>query len=81
MPQVIAHPSNSTHRTVSSALAALVALATRLGVDTSVEQLRRRFSLDTGEPTTGTLIAMARELGLEARVLRMTSRETTPHAE
>jgi subfamily B ATP-binding cassette protein HlyB/CyaB len=72
VPQAINHPSNGTHRTVSSALAALVALATRLGVDTSAEQLHRRFSLDAGEPTTGTLIAIARELGLEARVLRMT---------
>jgi ATP-binding cassette subfamily B protein len=75
MPHLIAHPGNSTHRTVSSALAALVALANRLGVDTTVEQLRRRFSVDAGEPTTGTLIAMARELGLEAQALRMTFAE------
>jgi ATP-binding cassette, subfamily B, bacterial HlyB/CyaB len=56
----------------SSALMALVAVAARLGVDTSVDQLRRRFSMDTVEPDTSTLIAMARELGLEAKSLHLT---------
>jgi subfamily B ATP-binding cassette protein HlyB/CyaB len=56
----------------SSSLMALVAVAARLGVDTSVDQLRRRFSMDTVEPDTGTLIAMARELGLEAKSLHLT---------
>jgi len=55
----------------STALLALVVVAARLGVDTSVEQLRRRFSLDSGEPDTSTLVAMARELGLEARSLHL----------
>ena len=60
---------------VSSALSALAVLATRLGLDTDVEQLRRRFSLSTGEPDTATLIAIAGELGLEAQALRMTFAE------
>ncbi len=57
----------ATARPQSSALMALVAIAARLGVDTSVEQLRRRFSMEVVEPDTGTLIAMARELGLQAK--------------
>jgi ATP-binding cassette subfamily B protein len=55
----------------TSTLAALAALASRLGVDTSVDQLRRRFALAEEEPSTNSLIAMARELGLEAVALQM----------
>ncbi len=50
-------------------------MASRLGMDVSVDQLRRRFALQSGEPDTPTLIALARELGLEARALRMTFQE------
>jgi ATP-binding cassette subfamily B protein len=64
--------SDDAPRAQSSSLMALVAVAARLGVDTSVEQLRRRFSMDTVEPDTSTLIAMARELGLEAKSLHLT---------
>ena len=56
---------------ISTALLALVAVAKRLGVDVDVKQLRRRFALQAGEPDTGTIIAVARELGLEAQVLNM----------
>jgi ATP-binding cassette subfamily B protein len=56
---------------VSSSLLALATIASRLGIDAGVDQLRRRFALGLGEPDTPTLIAMARELGLEAQVLRM----------
>jgi ATP-binding cassette subfamily B protein len=59
----------------ATALLALVAVAARLGVDTSVEQLSRRFSLDSGEPETATLVAMARELGLDAKSLHLTFAE------
>jgi ATP-binding cassette subfamily B protein len=44
-------------------------------LDVSVDQLRRRFALEPGEPDTPTLIALARELGLEAKTLRMTFQE------
>jgi ATP-binding cassette, subfamily B, bacterial HlyB/CyaB len=54
----------------SSALAALAAVASRLGIETTAEQLRRRFSVEAGEPGTDALIGMARELGLEAKALR-----------
>src|SRR6185295_12574194 len=64
--------SAATSKPTSSGLAALAVLANRLGVDTSVEQLCRRFSLEPGEPSTDALVAMARELGLEARPLHVT---------
>jgi ATP-binding cassette subfamily B protein len=57
---------------IPTSLRALAAVAARLGVDASVDQLRRRFALQPGEPDTPTLIALARELGLEAQVLRVT---------
>ena len=50
-------------------------MASRLGLDVSVEQLRRRFALPPGEPDTPTLIALARELGLDAQALHMTFEE------
>jgi subfamily B ATP-binding cassette protein HlyB/CyaB len=59
----------------SSALYALVLLAARLGIEVSQEQIRRRFSLELGDPPTETLVAIARELGLEARVLDLTFAE------
>lgn len=62
--------SNSAE--ISTSLLALAAIASRLGVDMTVEQLRRRFALQPGEPDTPTLVALARELGLEARSLHMT---------
>jgi ATP-binding cassette subfamily B protein len=59
----------------SSVLAALAAVATRLGIDTSVSELRRRFSLESVEPDTQTVIGMARDLGLEAKSLHVTFAE------
>ena len=50
-------------------------MASRLGLDVNVDQLRRRFALQPGEPDTRTLIALARELGLEAEALRLTFQE------
>src|ERR1700722_10953322 len=57
---------------ISTTLRALAAIASRLGLDVSVDQLRRRFALEPGEPDTPKIVALARELGLEARALRMT---------
>lgn len=56
---------------IATSLRALAAVATRLGVDASVEQMRRRFALQPGEPDTPTLLALARELGLQAQVLHI----------
>ena len=52
-------------------LAALANLATRLGIDLNVEQLRRRFSLSAEEPTSDELVAMAKDIGLEAQILHV----------
>src|SRR5580698_8666902 len=60
---------------ISSSLRALAAIASRLGLDVSVDQLRRRFAMQPGEPDTPTLIALARELGLEAQSLHMAFQE------
>jgi ATP-binding cassette, subfamily B, bacterial HlyB/CyaB len=60
---------------ISTSLRALAEIASRLGLDVNVDQLRRRFALQPGEPDSPTLIALARELGLEAQALRMTFRE------
>ena len=65
MQQTLVRQSSGTEKAKSSALAALAAVATRLGVETTVDQLRRRFSMDTVEPDTATLIAIARDLGLQ----------------
>lgn len=55
----------------SSSLHALALIASRLGLDVSVEQLRRRFALQDGEPSTAKLIAIAKEIGLTARSVKM----------
>src|SRR6202050_595475 len=60
---------------ISSSLRALAAVASRFGLDVSVDQMRRRFALQPGEPDTPTLIALAREIGLEARSLHMSFQE------
>jgi ATP-binding cassette, subfamily B, bacterial HlyB/CyaB len=60
---------------VSTSLRALAVIASRLGLDVSVDQLRRRFALPPGEPDTPTLIALAHELGLEAQAMRMSFQE------
>jgi len=60
---------------LSTSLRALAAVASRLGLDVSVDQLRRRFALERGEPATPTLVALALELGLDARSLHMTFQE------
>ena len=69
MDQSVSLNANEGGTRPSSTLLALAAVASRLGVDTDVPQLRRRFSLDTGDPDTGALISLARELGLEAQAL------------
>ena len=55
----------------SSGLAALASIATRLGIDSSVDQLRRRFSVPQGEPSADELVAMAKDLGLDAQLVHM----------
>lgn len=64
--------ASAADKPTSSGLMAIAVLANRLGIETSVEQLQRRFALEPGELATDTLVAIARELGLEARPLHMT---------
>src|SRR5579862_1061302 len=75
MPPDSVKETESSAGSGSSALAALAVLATRLGFETDVETLRRRFSLEPGEPDTASLIAIAREIGLEAQSLHMSFAE------
>jgi ATP-binding cassette subfamily B protein len=71
MQKTIEPKQHGVDATISSSLLALADVASRLGVDASVEQLRRRFALGADEPDTPTLLALARELGLEAQALCM----------
>jgi ATP-binding cassette subfamily B protein len=63
---------NTGSAPVPTSLLALAAIATRFGMDVNADQLRRRFALPPGEPDSTTLIALARGIGLEATLLRMT---------
>jgi ATP-binding cassette subfamily B protein len=58
-----------------TALTALALIATRLGVETSVEELRRRFSLEEAEPSSDTLVSIAKDLGLEAAIMHVSFAE------
>jgi hypothetical protein len=60
---------------IFTTLRALAAVATRLGLDVSVDQLRRRFAVEPVQSDTPTFIAAARELGVEVRASRMTFKE------
>jgi ATP-binding cassette, subfamily B, bacterial HlyB/CyaB len=75
MQKVIGSREQHPDAPISTSLRALAVVASRLGLDISIDQLRRRFALQPGEPDTPTLIALARELGLEAQALRMTFEE------
>jgi ATP-binding cassette subfamily B protein len=55
----------------SSAVRALIVVAARLGIEIKPEQLQRRFALTEGVLATETLVAIARELGMEAKVLHV----------
>ena len=52
-----------------SVLQALIAVSARLGVDVDWTQLRRQFALPQEDVSTETVLAIARELGVEAKVL------------
>ena len=55
----------------TSTLRAFAEVARRHGVETTPEQLRRSYVFGEGDPADGVLIAIARELGLEARSVSM----------
>lgn len=60
-----------TQGSVSNVLLALSELVGRFGLELTPDQLRRRFSLGSDTITTAKLIGICRELGLEARAVRM----------
>jgi ATP-binding cassette, subfamily B, bacterial HlyB/CyaB len=53
------------------ALAALAAVARRRGFETTAEQLFRSYPSAAGTPSSAILVAIARDLGLEARALNL----------
>jgi ATP-binding cassette, subfamily B, bacterial HlyB/CyaB len=69
MPQQALKPADSGGAQRTSTLQALVTIARRLGFEASAEQLQRTYALDAGEPTSDVIIAIARDMGLEARSL------------
>jgi len=75
MPETENHDADTGETPRLTALTALARLATRLGIDTDVQQLRRRFSVDEGDPSSEALVAMATELGLEATILHLSFAE------
>lgn len=58
-----------------SVLQALIAVAARLGIEIKPEQLQRRFALTEGVLATQTLVAIARELGMDAKILHVSFAE------
>jgi subfamily B ATP-binding cassette protein HlyB/CyaB len=55
---------------VSGVLEALAAVARQIGVETGADQLRRSYVFGAAEPSDSVIMAIARDLGLEARPLK-----------
>jgi subfamily B ATP-binding cassette protein HlyB/CyaB len=60
---------------LSGALQALIVVAAKLGIEISADQLQRRFALADSFLPSKTVVAIARELGMEARVLHVSFAE------
>jgi ATP-binding cassette subfamily B protein len=71
MQKAIETVEQAAEAAIPTSLRALAVVASRLGMDINVDQLRRRFALEPGEPDIPTLVALARELGLEAQALHI----------
>jgi ATP-binding cassette subfamily B protein len=63
--------SSTPDRAESSTLQALVLIAKRMGLDITYGELSRNYAQGGGEPKTSTLIAIARDLGIAAKVVRV----------
>ena len=61
------YATDERDRVPSTALHAIAVVAGRLGIDTTVEQLARAYVSAGKEPPSNSVIAIARDLGLEAR--------------
>lgn len=71
MPKAVDTSKPSAERGESTALHAVVYIARRLGIDLSYEELRRRYALPPSEPEPRMIIAIARDFGLDARLVRV----------
>lgn len=69
MPQAVETSKYGDHQVESSTFHAIVAIARRLGLEVSYQELRRNYSLPSGEPDTRAIIAIARDIGMEARAV------------
>ncbi len=61
------YTTDARDRAPSTALHAIAVVAGRLGIDTTVEELARAYVFSGKEPPSSSLMAIARDLGLEAR--------------
>jgi len=55
----------------STALHAIVCVARRFGIDINYADLQRSYALPPGEPKTKTIVAIARDIGLEAKAMHV----------
>lgn len=53
----------------STSLLALALVAGRVGMELNAETLRRSYVISEAEPTTAALLAIARDVGLDARCI------------
>jgi subfamily B ATP-binding cassette protein HlyB/CyaB len=63
--------TKSTSTAESSALHALCAVVRRMGIDVTYGELQRNYALTETEPKTSVLIAIAKDLGIEARAIKI----------
>lgn len=66
-----AQKSGSDAQASNSTIKALVEVASRLGVETSIDEVRRSYALSDSEPSTEIVIAIAKGLGIQARAVTM----------
>src|SRR5579862_681155 len=71
MQKITAQNTPPPAEALSGVLQALIAVAAKLGIEIHPDQLRRRFALSGAVIPSNTLVAIARELGMEARVLHV----------
>lgn len=71
MTRALAAVTPGGTQTPSSSLSALVVIARRLGIDISYSELQRKYSLSAGEPAPRIIVAIAKDLGIDARVMNV----------
>jgi subfamily B ATP-binding cassette protein HlyB/CyaB len=71
MNPLSAESDNGCHNRLPSILQALLAIGSRLGIDLNAEQLQRQFALSNAELATEAVVAIARESGMEVKIVHM----------